>query len=441
MNAQRSLVPALVRKDLRVMLSDRRAVMISFLVPIALASFMALILGGSGAGSSPPGQIAIRVTDLDQTALSKGIAKKLQDEKSLDVALSGEPEARDAVRRGKAVAAVVIPSGFGDAAPRAFFGASQKPALRLLHDPSHGAEIGMVRGILMQHVMHSVSQEAFQGTGGIASIEDAMKQVSTSVELAPGDKTMLQDMFTSILRWQKREAASASEATPANTPLRDGLRIPFETTDEVVMAGAKIEQFAARGHVFAGMVVQFILFSAIEAAVGLLTERQRGQWNRIRAAPVSRRDLLLGKVLSTAVMGLLTTVVVFSFGGLVFGLRIEGSVVGFILVAASYALTAAAFGLLIAALGKSPQAARGFSILVVLMMVMLGGAWMPSFLFPPWLQSATLAIPTRWAVDGFDGTLWRGLTLIETLPAVGALLGFAVVFGGLAAWRFRWNAD
>lgn len=441
MNAPRSLVRALVRKDLRVLLSDRRAVTISFLVPIALASFMALILGGSGSGSRPAGKIAIRVTDLDQSRLSKAVVKELQDEESLEVALAGEPEARDAVRKGNAVVAVVIPSGFGEAAPRAFFGASRKPTLQLLHDPSHGAEVGMVRGILMQHMMQAVSQDAFQGAGGIASIEDAMNQVSASVGLAAGDKAILQDMFTSILKWQKREASSSPSSVPPSGPLQGGLRIPFETREEVVMAGAKFEQAAARGHVFAGMVVQFILFSAIEGAVGLLTERQRGQWNRIRAAPVSKRDLLLGKIVSTAIMGILTTAVVFSFGGLVFGIRIEGSWIGFILVAASYALTSATFGLLIAALGKSPQAARGISILVVLMMVMLGGAWMPSFLFPRWLQSATLAIPTRWAVDGFDGTLWRGLTLAETLPSVGALLGFAVVFGLLASWRFRWNAD
>jgi ABC-2 type transport system permease protein len=223
--------------------------------------------------------------------------------------------------------------------------------------------------------------------------------------------------------------------------MRGGLRMPFETNDEVIMAGGQVERTAMQAHAFCGMAVQFILFGAIEAAVGLLTERQRGQWNRIRAAPVAKRELLLGKTLSTAIVGLLTTIIVFLFGWLFFHIRVEGSLLGFGLVALAYALASATFGLLVAALGKSPQAARGISILVVLMMVMLGGAWMPSFLFPRWLQSATVAIPTRWAVDGFDGTLWRGLSLIETLPAIGALCGFAALFGAIAAWRFRWSAD
>ena len=31
----------------------------------------------------------------------------------------------------------------------------------------------------------------------------------------------------------------------------------------------------------------------------------------------------------------------------------------------------------------------------VLMMVMLGGAWVPTFIFPAWLQQFTLIVPVR----------------------------------------------
>ena len=74
---------------------------------------------------------------------------------------------------------------------------------------------------------------------------------------------------------------------------------------------------------------------------------------------------------------------------------------------------AAAYGLLIASLGKTPNAARGASIFATLIMVMLGGAWVPTFVFPEWLQHLTVVVPTRWAVDGFDAMTWRGLGLRE----------------------------
>ena len=72
---------------------------------------------------------------------------------------------------------------------------------------------------------------------------------------------------------------------------------------------------------------------------------------------------------------------------------------------------ASTFGLLVAALGNSPATARGVTTLAVLMMVMLGGAWVPTFIFPAWLQQFTLIVPVRWAVDGLDAMTWRGIGL------------------------------
>jgi ABC-2 type transport system permease protein len=73
----------------------------------------------------------------------------------------------------------------------------------------------------------------------------------------------------------------------------------------------------------------------------------------------------------------------------------------------------------------------------ILVMVMLGGAWMPSFLFPQWMQTLTMAVPTRWAIDGLDAITWRGMDAVAAAPAMGVQLGFALVFGLLAVWKFK----
>ena len=189
----------------------------------------------------------------------------------------------------------------------------------------------------------------------------------------------------------------------------------------------------------AGWRCAFLLFGAIESGISLLTERQRGLWKRLRAAPVERWMLLLGRGASAAIIALMILAVIFLFGAVVFRIRVTGSVVGFGLVCVAFAACAASFGLLIAALGKTPQAARGLSAMAVLLMVMLGGAWVPTFVFPAWLQKVTPLLPTRWAVDGFDATLARGFTLAETMPTVLALLGFTAFFSAVAALRFRWE--
>jgi ABC-2 type transport system permease protein len=215
--------------------------------------------------------------------------------------------------------------------------------------------------------------------------------------------------------------------------------MPFEGRSEsIIEGGAEAERGALAGHAFAGMAVQFVLFCSIEWGVGLLMERERGLWKRIRASPVSKLTLLVAKILGSLIVSFLIIAAVFGFGAIVFGIRVRGSFPGFLLISASFAWMAANFGLLVAALGRSPQGARSVAILAVLVMVMLGGGWIPGFLFPGWLQSLTPAIPARWAIEGFDGVLSRGYTFADATPMVLASFGFGAGFGTLALATFRW---
>jgi ABC-2 type transport system permease protein len=123
------------------------------------------------------------------------------------------------------------------------------------------------------------------------------------------------------------------------------------------------------------------------------------------------------------------------------GVHIRGSFAGFVGVRAAFSLMTAAFGLMVAALGETVEATRGYSIMATLFMVMLGGAWVPTFIFPKWLQKLTVVIPTRWAMDGLDGMTWRGLGFSSALAPIAVLLLFTLLFGGVAVMRFRWKSE
>jgi ABC-2 type transport system permease protein len=425
---------AMVRKDLLHFFNDRRAVIMSFAAPIAIASFFGFIFSGSK--GSEAARVPVRVVDQDQSVVSRAIVQGLSTDKTLEVAGGTVDESREAVRKGKTTVAVVIPAGFGEAAGQAFFGGASKPQLELLYDPSHGPELAMVRGILTQHVMQAVSAEMFGGDQGRRLTEQSLARTATAGGMAEGERRALSDMLGAVNRWYERSPASpAAGASPA--PAR-GLSMPYTTHDEAVTvrAGVAYNGFA---HAFAGMGVQFLLFACIDLAVGMLLERQLGLWKRVRAAPLSRLALLGAKGTSGALIALMILGVTFAFGMAVFGIRIEGSELAFLGVCVATALMASTFGLVIAALGKTPPATRGVATLAVLLMVMLGGAWVPAFVFPAWLQKATLAVPARWAVDGLDATTWRGASLLATLPTIGALLAFAAAFGAIAVARFRWE--
>jgi ABC-2 type transport system permease protein len=424
---------AMVRKDLQLFFSDRRSVIVSFVVPIAIASFFGAVFSGGGQNREPA-RIAVSIVDQDESAISKAIVSGAESDKNLKVSKPAIDEAREAVKKGNTAVAVVIPKGFGELSGQAFFGDGEKPVLTLLHDPSKSTELAMVRGVMTQHVMEAVSQEMFGGDQGRKLIEKTLPQIESSTSMAPDQKRLLVDMLSSVQKFYKDDSATAT----TEKPRRRGLTMPYTVDEEAMTAGSNIA-YNGYAHSFAGMAIQFLLFAMANIGVEMLLERQRGLWSRLRSAPIAKVTLLAGKAVSGAVISLMILLVSFGFAMIVFGVRIQGSAAGFLGISIACALMASTFGLLVAALGNSPATARGVTTLAVLMMVMLGGAWVPTFIFPAWLQQFTLIVPVRWAVDGLDAMTWRGIGLSGALMPVAVLLAFAAAFWTIAASRFRWT--
>jgi ABC-2 type transport system permease protein len=372
---------ALVRKDIALFLRDRRALVVSVLTPIVVAAFFGFLFGGTGSGGNPISRMSVGITDLDDTALTKAVIESLTQDESLAMQVLPEDEARQLVKSGKLRAAIVFPAGFETAATGALVGLGQMPDVKLFYDPSQSMVRPMVAGLLTQHVMQRISRPNFIG----------------------GSKP-----------------------------------VPFNLVNTAVTTGPRYNSYA---HSFAGMSIQFILFMGIDAGVTLLLMRQEGMWRRLRAAPLSRAVLLGSRVAGTTLISMMILAVVYLAAGLFFGVRIAGSVPGFVMVAIAFSLLAATTGLMISALGRSVGATRGVAMFSVLILVMLGGAWVPSFLFPEWLQQVTEFVPTRWAVDGFDQMTWRGLPLQSAFLPTAILVGWSALFAAIAVWRFDWEGD
>lgn len=425
---------AIVVHELKLFLSDRRSVVVGIVTPILLATFFGFLF--SGAGRQDAAKIPVLVADADDSAVSRAVVAGLAADALLSVSPAAAEDARQAVRRGKAAAGVVLPKGFGEGAVQAFFGAAAAPEIVLLVDPSRATEAGLVRGLLAEKVFREASREAFGGATGTKVLEESLVALEADPSPPTAERQALKDLLRDVTRWQ-----GAAKGGTAGGGAAGGLgtAVPFTLKEEPVTARQGVT-YNSYAHSFAGMAIQFLLFVAIDFGIALLLERQGGLWKRLRSAPLSRSALLLGKTAAGALVGLVSVAATFAFGIVVLGIRIEGSVPGFVLLLLASALMASSFGLLLAALGRTPGATRGLAILAVLLLVMLGGGWVPAFVFPAWLQKVTLVLPTRWAIDGLDAVTWRGAGLAAgALPAVAVLLGYTVLFLLVARLRFRWT--
>jgi ABC-2 type transport system permease protein len=423
---------ALTRKDLKLFFGSRRSLLMSIAAPIAIATFFGYIFGGSG--STEISRIPVLAVDQDGGAISREIVSRLTADKYLDVKPSGLEAARQAVRKGKATVAIVIPKDFGAEAGKALFNpTAPKPQVGMLYDPSQGSAMSMVQGMLTGDVMEAVSKEMFNGQTGAGMVKDTLGQLD-QLAMPADQKKSLRELLQGVQGFN-----AATQAAPRQA-LRGGMTVPFQMRSEAVTSGIGV-QYNGYAHAFGGMGIQFILFVGIDVGLGLLLQRQRGVWKRLRAAPLSRGVLLGSRATSAALTSMFILMTLFAFARLVFGVRIQGSMAGFLGVCAAFSLMTASWGLLIAALGKTPEATRGLSILTTLLMVMLGGSWVPTFVFPAWLQKLTVVVPTRWAMDGLDATTWRGLGFSAAALPIALLTGCALAFGALAVVRFRWEDD
>jgi ABC-2 type transport system permease protein len=417
---------AMIRKDLILYLNDKRALMLNLLMPIVLAAFFGSLFGGSAGGNTS--KIEIGLVQQDSSVIGRKVGDALKADANLAVRELNLQEAQDKVRAGKLMVAVVIPAGFGDAAGKSLFDPGSKPELPVFYDPSQSTVLAMVKGLLTQHVMQGVTGEVMGGgASGSKFTDDNLKKLEASP--ASEDKEALLGLLGSLKKFQEREAAKPANEQGGGV----GMSVPFTTKDEALSSGPKYNGYA---HAFAGMGVQFILFMGIDLGIGILLARRMGIWNRLLAAPITMSQVLLSRALSGAMIAAGLMVAIFFAAMLMFKVQIT-NVAGFALVVVAFALMTASFGLLIAAFGKTPEAARGLAVFATLILVMLGGAWVPTFIFPQWMQQLTVVVPTRWAVDGLDAMTWRGLGMDVALQTAGVQLAFALLFGALAIWRFR----
>jgi len=377
---------ALIRNDLRIFATDRRAMIIGVLVPILIAAFFGYVFGGNGNAESA--KIPIAVVDEDHSDVSRAIIADLGQDSLVGVQMLDRSQAQRLVRAGKIQVAAVLPPNFAARATAALDADQERPQVELLIDPSQSLSGRIVEGVLVRYAVREVTRAAARGASG------------------------------------------------PNAPREFSLPYTVATTKMTAGNNAPYNSYA---HSFAGMTTQFILLTGIDAGIVLLLLRERGTWQRIRAAPLTQAQFLLARTIATMLIGIFQFTLIYAVAIGVFGVRIDGSAVGLAGMALALCFMNSAFGLMLASVGRSAAATRGIALLVTLLLVMIGGAWVPSFVFPKWMQQVSLAVPTRWAVDGLDAVTWRGQGLQAALAPIAVLCTTAIVCLAVAIWRFRWE--
>ncbi len=188
----------------------------------------------------------------------------------------------------------------------------------------------------------------------------------------------------------------------------------------------------------AGAMMQACMLAGNTGAIALALDIEMGFDDRLLAAPVSRYSLLLGRLMGTAVMGLLIAAW-FIVIGLIFGVEFQSGILGVAWIFGCVATTAVAFGAIAASIalrtGKASVVQGLFPLIFVVLF--LSTAFFPDNLMLQPAASIAKYNPLSFVVDGMREPIISGFSGSHTLRALVSMAGLLLIGFTLSTFALK----
>ena len=366
---------AIVRKETQHIIRDRTTFILVMVTPLALLFIMAYAL------TVDIDHVPIAVLDQDRSPASRAFIQRVTEGKDIDLhtRVTSLEEITSLLTQGEIKAALII-------------------------KPSFERDLTLVRGMPLQVVIDGTEPE---------SGNFAVDQISGRAE------AFISEMLADRL--------GSSGTAPAS----------FQPIDLTVRALYN-PSLKPRVDMVPGLISLVLGFPALSVALTLAHEREHGTLEQVMVTPVTRTELLLGKMLPYVIVGLVNVVVIPVVAIATFHIPFNGNFALFFLLSAVFLFSMMGMGIVIGVLMRTQPAALALSFLLVFFPgFFMTGIFFPLASMPEEVRMEAMMLPgTHYA------TITRGIFLraadmdVLWLPAL-ALLGLAAAFLVVAALFFR----
>ena len=185
------------------------------------------------------------------------------------------------------------------------------------------------------------------------------------------------------------------------------------------------------------LTMTMVLFTG----VAIVRERERGNMELLIATPISRSELMIGKVLPYVAIGLVQVTLVLLLGAWLFQVPLRGSLLDAYIASLLLIVANLSLGLMISTLASSQFQAMQMSFFAFLPSILLSGFMFPFAGMPRLVQWLAEALPLTHFLRLIRGILLRGASLPELWPSAAALAAFTVAMMTVAILRFRKRLD
>ncbi len=383
---------AIVRVELTRLLRDRSNLFFVFLFPLLLIVFI-----GAQFGSDFSTRLGV-VADAGDAEAASLIAALDDLEGITTVAFDSREELADEVDRGRISAGVVLPDGYGD-------------ALRAV-EPVEVVFLGRP----------DATSASLQALVGAALAEQVL----------PGAAATLLVSGRAAVGAPPVEAAELREVALAVEDQASRIEVSATTLGVDELA----EEFAGLGQFDIGASSQLFLFTFLTSLTGagaLIQTRQYGVATRMLSTPTSTFSVLLGTGGGRLAIALFQAVYIVVISTVAFGVN-WGDPLGATAVILLFAVGAAAAAMVVGSVFSTDSQAAGAGIGIGLGAAALGGSMVPIELYPETVAQVARITPHFWANEAMAELVRRDGTIVDILPQLAALGGFAVALVALGSW-------
>ena len=366
-----AVVGHVARKELRQILRDRRSLVLILVMPIILT-----FLFGKALETSELGHIPSVILNLDGSSESNRIASAFRtyDEVLIEREVSTLTEAQDLLARGQIKAAIVIPKGFLQQIE-----AGDEAQLLVLLDGTDNTSAPIVEGVAQRVIQRYNTERAIRGL------------------------------------WERGVRPDRG---------RRLIRPVFVQSEIRYNPGRQYLGYVMPGVI--GLTLQ--LLTVMLMAITIPRERERGTLDQLMASPITRLELILGKLLPFFGISLLNVATILFVTDRWFGIPVADRLPLLVLLCALFVLTSLATGLLISAVSRSQFQAVQIAVFYVLPVFMLSGAYAPIEAIPDYIRPISFLFPLMYFSRTVRAVTLRGADLAQIWPDVAILGGFVVVF-------------
>ncbi len=441
------LVWTLATKDLRLLMRDPRAIVVLLAMPLIFILVLGVSLG-EGFGQKPDDRLRISIVDEDagyvDTEAATPSGERLQWSKIVERDLAqtagirvevieSRAEAERLVAQGKRAAVLVFGPKFSERVTRSsFMPGGVNPLFR------DGVDLGQLDAHLLRDPTQLTASSIIEQVGQVTMLrvvipwmigrafEKIGERMGTLVQNA------LRQMFPSY-NFTGKTWAALTRSEPAED---QGAEITVYTPPKgsgLLGRGAQRYQVIVPSY-----TVMFAYFLVLTVGWLFVAERRQGTLKRLRAAPLSHSQILLGKLLPCFLLSLGQGLFLLGAGKLVFAMSWGPKPWLLLPVVLATSLSAMGLALLVASLARTEAQVAIYGTLLVLVLAGVSGCLMGDReLMPEAMQRLSLVTPQAWALVAYKQLLANpeapNLAIVGQACAVLASFGVGFIF---LAWCF-----